>query len=229
MTDLTSDIATGDIEFAQCAPKVRVIALSGRQGSGKDTALDVLREVGKRKNVEVVHMSFAQPLKRAMASMLQSAPDVRLHEALYGPSHLRETEVVLGSTRFTIRHALQTLGTEWGRKHLGPNVWVDLVLEEAARVTRANPCAVVVITDARFGNEFRCIQAVGGKVWLIDRPEPEEPSRIRSVLKWLRRHRSERSFYWPGEARSYADVVVHNGASLEAFKQTIARLGLTHF
>lgn len=97
-----------------------------------------------------------------------------------------------------------------------------------------------MFTDARFRNEFRRVQDVGGFVWLIERPEPEEPALLgrplvdglltqaRGLWRWVRRHKSERSFYWPNVAKKHADIVVYNDQSLEAFKQRIANLALTH-
>lgn len=217
----------------------KVIALAGRKGSGKDSAFEAVREVAKRKDLRVLQLSFAEPLKRAMSAMFTDDVidgDV-MTEALWGPSYKRETLVSFGSTSFTVRHALQTLGTEWGRKHLGPNVWVDLALVVAGALPDDT---VVVITDARFRNEFRRVQDVGGFVWLIERPEPEEPALLgrplvdglltqaRGLWRWVRRHKSERSFYWPNVAKKHADIVVYNDQSLEAFKQRIANLALTH-
>jgi hypothetical protein len=215
---------TDDIESTRSSPKI--IALAGRKGSGKDTALDVLQRLGGRHDAIVRPVAFADPLKRAVDVMFREASNIDFTSALYGPSHLRESTVAFGSTEFSVRHALQTLGTEWGRKHLGPNVWVDLALEEARNLS---PRAVAVITDARFENEFQRIRAAGGQIWLIDRPEPEEPTMARAFATWLRRHRSERSFYWPHVARQYADVVIDNSGSLETFKQSVAALGMRLF
>ena len=208
----------------------KIIALAGRKGSGKDTACDAIIEVAKRKGLRVVQLSFAAPLKRAVAAMfLDHVVDPRdMAEALNGPSEKRDLRVAFGSTAFTVRHALQTLGTEWGRKHLGPNVWVDLSLDLAQQFPDNT---VVVITDARFKNEFRRVREEGGFVWLIDRPEPEEPAaltRARRLRRWAQRHKSERSFYWPHAAKRHADVVIYNDQSLEALKQRIANLALTH-
>lgn len=217
----------------------KVIALAGRKGAGKDSAFEAICEVGKRKDLKVIHLSFAEPLKRAVSAMFtrDAFDSANMDEALWGPSEKRETRVAFGSTSFTVRHALQTLGTEWGRKHLGSNVWVDLALAVADTMPDD---VVVVVTDARFENEFRRVREGGGLVWLIERPEPEEPpplgrplgegvvARFRELWRWARRHDSERSFYWPYVARRHANAVIHNDQSLEALKQRVANLALTH-
>ena len=51
---------------------------------------------------------------------------------------------------------LQLLGTEWGRKHLGEDVWVDALkgsIRKAKRLNAASQLAIVV-DDMRFENEF---------------------------------------------------------------------------
>jgi hypothetical protein len=96
--------------------------------------------------------------------------------------------VKLPAEFLTPRHALQQLGTEWGRGCYD-NVWVDYALRVAAdllrNVTRysAKNGALsggtninervpqgVVISDVRFINEVDAIRAAGGHVWKIERP-----------------------------------------------------------
>ncbi len=92
----------------------------------------------------------------------------------------------------TTRYALQRLGTEWGRDCY-PDVWVDYALRTATRLLsddRDNVDMVnyysqksgllfvgglqkpkgVVISDVRFKNEVRAINAAGGEVIRLKRP-----------------------------------------------------------
>ena len=86
----------------------------------------------------------------------------------------------------TPRHALQQLGTNWGRRCYD-NVWVDFAIRAAWSILNAedfgyNPktgvvdvghnqnIRGVVISDVRFPNEVEAIKAAGGKVWRILRP-----------------------------------------------------------
>lgn len=92
---------------------------------------------------------------------------------------------------FTPRRALQTLGTELGRK-ISRSVWTDYTLRIAFELlggqlrydrTRglvedleyAGP-AMVVVTDGRFRNEIANVKRVGGVVIRIDSPSPSELS-----------------------------------------------------
>jgi hypothetical protein len=68
----------------------------------------------------------------------------------------------------TLRHLLQTLGTEWGRKCMGENFWVDLWAKDAAGYLE-HGCNVVA-DDVRFPNEFEAVKKLGGQMWRIVRP-----------------------------------------------------------
>lgn len=59
----------------------------------------------------------------------------------------------------TARLALQTLGTEWGRR-LYDNVWIDY----AARRMKAAPHGKWVVTDVRFSNEVKTLRAQGARI-----------------------------------------------------------------
>lgn len=73
----------------------------------------------------------------------------------------------------TPRHAMQTLGTEWGRQCLSSDLWVRAWLaqvEQAERVHQRN----VVADDVRFPEEAAAIRAAGGVVVRIVRPGAAE-------------------------------------------------------
>ncbi len=60
---------------------------------------------------------------------------------------------------------MQSLGTNWGRDMLGPNIWVE------AAIDRANQFEKVVFSDVRFPNEVTAIKQAGGTIIRIVRPE----------------------------------------------------------
>lgn len=69
----------------------------------------------------------------------------------------------------TPRRALQTLGTDWGRKKVGPDVWINAALTRALfHIQEGAP--LVVISDGRFENEIDRTREAGGKVLLIEAP-----------------------------------------------------------
>ena len=58
----------------------------------------------------------------------------------------------------TPRVAMQTLGTEWGRDCIHNDIWTQVAMSQAERsIEDGTP---VVITDARFPNEFEAVEAV---------------------------------------------------------------------
>lgn len=61
----------------------------------------------------------------------------------------------------TGRHLLQTLGTEWGRTHISPDVWLRAWQRSLAGTQR------VVVDDVRFPNEAQLIRDLGGQIWYI--------------------------------------------------------------
>lgn len=73
-----------------------------------------------------------------------------------------------------IRRQLQRLGTEAGRQTMWDSIWID------AALTGLPEDARVVVSDARFFNEFDAVRERGGYVWRIDRdgvgPVSDHPS-----------------------------------------------------
>jgi hypothetical protein len=135
----------------------KLIGFSGYRGSGKDTAAEVLRlQCGHQRR------PFAGPLKamlRALLSVQGVEPD-HIEEMLEG--RLKEVpSTFLGGK--TPRHAMQTLGTEWGRGLIGPTYWLE------AWDRSLQTASLVVVTDVRFPNEADEIERRGGFMIHIDR------------------------------------------------------------
>jgi hypothetical protein len=134
-----------------------IIGISGQAKSGKDTAADFLV-----KNNGFVKVAFADPIKR----MTAIAYPKMTRDHLWGSSEMRNFQIVdyprlhgpwievEGKKRcaccnvlvdfyddsqcyLTARYALQTLGTEWGRRCY-PNTWVDLAMYDARCLLERN-------------------------------------------------------------------------------------------
>lgn len=133
----------------------RLIALCGPQGAGKSqAALSLVRNHG------YTCISFADPLYRMLAALLSVSV-----EELRGMDKNRPMIELEGNS---IRHALQTLGTEWGRSYIGGEIWVRTALREIQR--RRSQGKLVVIDDLRFRNEYTHLRRVGCCMIKIDRP-----------------------------------------------------------
>lgn len=130
-----------------------VIAFTGLATAGKSTAANIAQQ----HYPGCVRLSFADPLRQMLVALGLSA------DAL-----ARKTEPCAILCGKTPRQALQTLGTEWGRNSIGPELWVN-----AMRVRIGHAVAAglrVVIDDCRFLNEARLVHELGGRVIALARP-----------------------------------------------------------
>ena len=121
-----------------------IIGFSGPAGAGKSTAAKVLVE---QRGFRLV--KFAGPLKAMMRAM--GLGDDHIEGALKEVIH-----PVLGCTP---RHAMQTLGTEWGRNCIDPDLWVNLAREDVC-----SGHGKVVLDDVRFENEAEMVRSCGGVI-----------------------------------------------------------------
>ncbi|MGA0406450.1 MAG: hypothetical protein ACO3PR_00045 [Limisphaerales bacterium] len=55
----------------------------------------------------------------------------------------------------TLRRALQTLGTEWGRELMGEDIWLDHLLRRSADFSK------IAVDDMRFPNEYEGLRKQG--------------------------------------------------------------------
>jgi hypothetical protein len=141
----------------------RLIALySHRPGSGKSTAAAVLAREGW------VVVPFAAPLKAMAAALLEAAGYSTAEvEQILSVDKQKELGLLAGAP--TARHLLQTLGTAWGRERIHPRLWIEL-WEDRVRELLAQGCSVVC-DDLRTKEELAAIKALGGRIWLVDRPQ----------------------------------------------------------
>lgn len=130
-----------------------VIALTGLMNSGKSTVADYL--VTHR---DFVRLKFAQGLKEMMRALGLTDDEIE------GVRKEIPCDRLNGRTP---RYAMQTLGTEWGRTHMGQDFWVNLLVQKAHRLEYGTH---IVIDDCRFPNEAVAVQRdLQGQVWRLVR------------------------------------------------------------
>lgn len=151
--------------------KGKIIGISGKKGSGKDVVARKLFE--KMVSDKAIILYLADCIKHGLYHMLKDYTDIEITD-LYGPSGNRSKEILIGSHSYTIRHLLQTLGTEWGRECLHENVWLDLFLVSAERYIDNG--FNVIVPDVRFINEASLIKNKGGIVIYIYRDGSNDDS-----------------------------------------------------
>ena len=144
--------------------KPTLIGITGRAGAGKDTVAEALGFYAAYDRY-----SFALPLKLALKQMfgwnLEQWNNRQWKEAV---------DPALGKSP---RQLAQTLGTEWGRELVHPDLWLILAAQHYTNVTAklmTEGCNGLVIADVRFENEANFIHARGGQVWSIVRADTPE-------------------------------------------------------
>lgn len=128
---------------------MRLIALVGPKRSGKSEVAKVLKWHG------FTCVKFAQPLK----DMILSLPGMTKNHV---ESDLKDEPCDIFNGK-TVRHAMQTLGTEWGRDCIDKNIWLSLWK------AKIEGLQLVVTDDCRFVNEAQVIKDLGGEVWEVQR------------------------------------------------------------
>lgn len=132
---------------------MKLVGLTGAAGSGKDTAADYLVAHHAWRKV-----SFAQPLKDGLCAMFGWSPDQLLDREW--------KERVLPDIGKSPRQLMQTIGTEWGRELVHPNLWLLLARQNIASKLEYRD---VVVSDVRFDNEAEMIRSMGGTIVHISR------------------------------------------------------------
>ena len=166
-----------------------VIGLHGRARSGKDTVASfILAQRGG------YIYSFADPIR---AMLVPLGIDMR------DPYWQKHKEEVIPALGVSPRRLMQTLGTEWGRDLINPELWLILAKQ---RLLNFGPG--MVIADVRFENEAAWIRSQGGRVVHIERPN----------IAPVEAHASEAGIEFKGDE---GDFKIINGGSLEDLQQTI--------
>lgn len=145
----------------------KLIACSGKAGSGKDTVGGYLeREKG------FTSFSFACALKQIIAIIFDWPVDVLLanNEETRKARELLPCRVIGGKT-WTYRSALQLIGTDLFRDKFSPMIWTDIIALKIEPLLQQGED--VVITDARFITELDMVKAKGGISILLWRKESD--------------------------------------------------------
>lgn len=125
-----------------------VVAFTGQAGAGKSTATRFLVD-----DLGYTLVKFAGPLKDMMRAIGLTEDQIE------GAFKEKPTAYLCGKTP---RRAMQTLGTEWGRKCIGEDFWVGIWAIRVATVLKQG--GRVVVDDCRFANEAVAIRKLGGDI-----------------------------------------------------------------
>jgi hypothetical protein len=130
-----------------------IVGLSGYARSGKDSTAELLCL-----NYEYTRRAFADPMRQALMII-----NPKLDSIARVADFVDDYGWEIAKKQPEVRRLLQVLGTDFGRKMLGENVWVNMALSDLRQDDR------IVISDVRFPNEAEAIKKLGGSVWRINR------------------------------------------------------------
>jgi hypothetical protein len=143
-------------------------------------------------------MRFADPFKNMLKALGLNSEQV--------DGSLKEVPTaLLGGA--TPRHAMQTLGTEWGRNLIHPDLWIMAWRE---LYFKRLPEDHIVVDDVRFANEATAITELGGYLIRVTRPLEMRTGSI---------HISE-----TGVTQLDQDETIHNSGSLIDLEISTIRL-----
>ncbi|MBH8610515.1 deoxynucleotide monophosphate kinase [Pseudomonas mohnii] len=136
--------------------KPLLFGLAGIARSGKDTAAQhLVTQHGFHS------YAFADPLRDGLMHILNLSPCDFEGE---------QKEQVLPWLGRSPRYLMQTLGTEWGRDTVHPELWLLLAAQNLDLLARTHDTARgFVVSDLRFENEAEFIRQRGGVVIHIQR------------------------------------------------------------
>jgi hypothetical protein len=137
----------------------RIVGFTGLAGSGKSTAATHLIE-----KHGYTRGKFAGALKEMCRALLRyrGVGPLVIERMIEGDLKELPTPYLNGKSP---RHAMQTLGTEWGRVCIADTLWIDTEMDSKAHAP------ALVFDDVRYPNEAEAIIAAGGTVVRIDRPD----------------------------------------------------------
>lgn len=136
--------------------KPRLIGLVGNARVGKDTVADYLAD-----QYGLIPYAFAMPVKDML-------------EPVFGDLfYTGDREKPIDWLGKSPRQLMQSLGTEWGRHLVHPDIWVLLADQQWKRYPGRFG---MVATDVRFRNEAEWVLREGGTLIRIVRPDAESVS-----------------------------------------------------
>lgn len=167
--------------------KKLLIGLAGRARSGKTTAAKHLASAHTLQTY-----AFADPLREGLTAIFN------LSQRDFDDEHKEQPIGWLGRST---RELMQSMGTEWGRNQIHPELWLLLAEQNLGFLEQTNPVATgFVISDLRFENEAAFVRDKGGLVIHL----------LRESAPGVNPHSSE-----AGISIHDNDFVVHNDETIE--------------
>lgn len=136
----------------------KLIGLIGYKGSGKTTLTRAA--INCWNGVNAVQMGMSNPIERAMKA-IGIPVDIYDDKSQWD----KPLNILCGKT---LRNVTQTFGTEWGRRMVGEEFWINLAIETAKKHLLIEQKSVI-LDGIRFPNEFDAIHNNGGMLIAFER------------------------------------------------------------
>lgn len=150
-----------------------IICLTGQKTNGKDTAGEIIIELGTAEGIRFKRLAFADTMKIMFANSLGIYEDEieyinsKKNDCLSDKNHDLE---------ITYRECLINFGQSV-KKHLGGDFWAHLAFSEIA------PWPDIVVTDLRFEEEAEYVRNLGGYIIHLYREEDQEDGTLAGEQK----------------------------------------------
>lgn len=135
----------------------KIVGLAGKKQAGKSTVARILEE----KDKNLCTLSFAEPVKRQVTTLLRSFGLKVDRIAYYSTTGKEEIIPEIGQS---FRYLCQTIGTDWGRTLVCDDIWLKVAKIEMESNTYFSN---FVFDDVRFENEVEFIRGLGGEVYWV--------------------------------------------------------------
>lgn len=140
-----------------------LLGLCGAAGAGKSTVAAYLEH-----EYAFAQVALADPIVDMIGALFGAAG---VDGAWMVERALKEQPTTLG---VSYRRLAQTLGTDWGRQIVAPDLWLRVAAQRLA--SPALQAENVVVSDIRFPNEAQWLQARGGVLVRVLRVQAELPA-----------------------------------------------------
>jgi hypothetical protein len=195
-----------------------LIGLSGKIGSGKNTAANYFAKYCKQKYPNVVHHYFAFKLKQIVEiltgiKMKQSFSDNYFSNGITDFTN-EDKNIFIPEFNATIGQLLQIIGTNVFRDNFDREVWIKSLFVDYDTYEKNN--SLWIITDVRFTNEATAIKDFKGVLVRINRNEDKsDNSSARD-----KNHPSEIAL----DNYEKFDYIINNNGTLEELENKIKQI-----
>lgn len=213
---------------------MKVIALSGKMGSGKDTIANIIDEILREYGKKTQKIAFADELKNEVDSIINSIQNKNTNEFLISlsPEDLSYIKSLVNNLEKGYsfkthkkneysRKLLQFWGTDIRRKQ-NNNYWIEKLNDKIKEASSNN--MISIVTDVRFPNEAKSIK--NGVLFYIN---VSDEVRLKRLIKRDNvlpnsdcfKHKSE------PEIKDFEDIdlIINNNETInENFKTTLTVL-----